>query len=248
MSAAYEAREEMHTIEAHLYPNHLLGGEGTYIAKSTKEKTIGVEAICAAMKNRGGYDGSHDEAVKTVNHFFKEMMYQLCDGFSVNTGWFTVNIRFGGLFHSLNEPFDRKKHQVSFSFHMLKPMKALTSLIEVVVNGHIEDPAYISEFNDLEDGEYHMFEPGHVCVVLGRHIKIEGPGDETGLWMVPALDPGKAVKVPRIVNNTASRIEFVPVNTGFAENRLEIRTRYAGSGVELSKTRIIASPFSINQA
>jgi hypothetical protein len=51
------------------------------------------------MRNRGGYDGSHDEAVKTVNHFFKEMMYQLCDGFSVNTGWFTVNVHIGGLFH-----------------------------------------------------------------------------------------------------------------------------------------------------
>jgi formylmethanofuran dehydrogenase subunit C len=54
--------------------------------KNTREKTINVEAICAVMRNRGGYDGSHDEAVKTVNHFFKEMMYRLCDGFSVNTG------------------------------------------------------------------------------------------------------------------------------------------------------------------
>ena len=85
MSSVYEAKEEMHQIEAQLYPNHLAGGENTYLAKNTKEKTINVDAICAAMRNRGGYDGSHDEAVKTVNHFFKEMMYQLCDGFSVNT-------------------------------------------------------------------------------------------------------------------------------------------------------------------
>jgi len=87
MSTIYEAKEEMHRLEAVLYPNHLTGQENTYFARNTKEKTIDVEAICAAMKNRGGFEGSHDEAVKTVNHFFKEMMYQLCDGFSVNTGY-----------------------------------------------------------------------------------------------------------------------------------------------------------------
>jgi len=139
MSTVYEAKEEMHQIEAQLYPNHLTGGENTYLAKNIKEKTINVEAICAAMRNRGGYDGSHDEAVKTVNYFFKEMMYQLCDGFSVNTGWFTVNVHIGGLFHSVKEIFDPKKHHVTFKFHMLKAMKSLTSLIEVTVNGHLEE-------------------------------------------------------------------------------------------------------------
>ena len=104
MADIYEAKEEMHSIEAQLYPNHMKG-DGTYIARNTKEKTIGIEAICAAMKNRGGFEGSHDEAVKTVRHFFKEMMYQLCDGFSVNLGWFTVNVSFSGVFHTVNEPF-----------------------------------------------------------------------------------------------------------------------------------------------
>jgi len=95
------------------------------------------------MRNRGGYDGNHDEAVKTVNHFFKAMMYQLCDGFSVNTGWFTVNGQIGGLFHSVKGIFDPKKHPVSFKFHTLKAMKNLTSFIEVIINSHIEETAYI---------------------------------------------------------------------------------------------------------
>jgi hypothetical protein len=129
MSSIYEAKEEMHQIEAQLYPNHLTGGENTYLAKNTKEKTINVDAICAAIRNRCGYDGSHDEAVKTVNHFFKEMMYQLCDGFSVNTGWFTVTVHIGGLFHSVKEIFDPKKYPVSFKFHALKAMKNLPSVL-----------------------------------------------------------------------------------------------------------------------
>jgi hypothetical protein len=38
MSSIYEAKEEMHQIEAQLYPNHLAGGENTYLAKNVKEK------------------------------------------------------------------------------------------------------------------------------------------------------------------------------------------------------------------
>ena len=56
MSDVYEAKEEMHSIEAQLYPNHLAGGEGTYVARNVKEKTIGIEAVCASMKNRGGFE------------------------------------------------------------------------------------------------------------------------------------------------------------------------------------------------
>ena len=92
------------------------------MAKNTKEKTINVGAICAAMRNKGGYDGSHDEAVKTVNHFFKEMMYQLCDGFSVNTGRFTTTVHIGDLFHSVKEGFDSKhdKRMNESPFNMVK--------------------------------------------------------------------------------------------------------------------------------
>jgi len=249
MSSVYESKEEMHRLEAVLYPNHLDGREDSYIARNTKEKTIDVEAVCAAMRNRGGYDGGHDEAVKTVKHFFKEMMYQLCDGFSVNTGWFTATVNIGGLFHSVKEGFDPKKHKVTFRFHMLKAMRELTKLIEIVISGHIADPAWIAEFNDLEnpDGN-NVFEPGHVSEILGRGIKIDGNPMENGLWMVPVDDPTKAVRVPRVPVNTASRLEFIPVDTTFSDNRLEIRTRYSDGGTLLKNTRIITSPFIITVA
>ena len=44
MSEIYEAKEEMHEIEAQLYPNHLQN-DGTYVAKNVKEKTIGLEKM-----------------------------------------------------------------------------------------------------------------------------------------------------------------------------------------------------------
>jgi len=249
MSTVYEAKEEMHRLEAVLYPNHLQGGENTYIAKNTKEKTIDVPAICAVMKNRGGYEGGLDESIKTVNHFFKEMMYQLCDGFSVNTGWFTISVSIGGLFHSVKEAFDPKKHKVSFRFNMLKAMRDLTSQIEIAINGHIDEPAFISEFNDMEDtGGGNDFVPGHVCEIVGRRLKIDGNAAETGLWLVPVADPSQRKKITRIISNTVSRIEFIPVATDFAENRIEIRTRYSGIADQpLVTLRTITSPFVITE-
>jgi len=101
----------------------------------------------------------------------------------------------------------------------------------------------------MEDSEgSNLFEPGHVCEIVGHRIKIEGFPAESGLWMVPVQDPSKAVKINRVVSNTPSRIEFIPIDTGYSENRLEIHTRYSGSGIQLATTRIITSPFVISAA
>jgi len=246
MSDIYEAKEEMHSIEAQLYPNHLQG-DGTYIARNTKEKTIGIEAICAAMKNRGGFDGSYDEAVKTVRHFFKEMMYQLCDGFSINLGWFTVNVSFSGVFHTVNEPFAPPKHKVTFKFHMLKTMRKLTDLIEVTVNGHVEEPAYISEFVDMEeDMTNSLFVPGHGFTIHGHNIKIEGTNPDIGVYFRDETDHNKVVHVDRILENTPSKIVGIAPSPLTTKSQIIVITQYTG-GTPLKDIRIITSPFTVEE-
>jgi hypothetical protein len=74
MSDIYQVKEKMHKMRAKLYPSYLPGTEGKYIARTSNEATVSIEDICAAMKNRGGFDGSYEEAVKTMRHFFMEMM------------------------------------------------------------------------------------------------------------------------------------------------------------------------------
>jgi len=244
MSEIYEAKEEMHSIEAQLYPNHLQN-DGTYVAKNVKEKTIGIEAVCAAMKNRGGYDGGVDEAVKTVKHFLKEVMYQLCDGFSINLLWFTITVSFSGLFHSVNEPFAPPKHKVTFKFHPLKAMRKLTDLIEVTVNGRIEEPAYISEFIDLEeDLTNSLIVAGHGFAVHGHNIKIEGD-DPCGMYFVPVDDPSKKVKVERLLENNPSKITAIAPVVDNAVFRVEIVTKFSSSSTVLLTPRTITSPFTI---
>ena len=247
MSNLYESTAPLHGFEVQLYANHLAGGENTFVAKNTKEKTLNIDEIVGSMRVRGCYEGSVEDANKTIKHFLKETMFLLCDGYSVNLDWYTISVHVSGLFHSVNEPFDPKTHKVGFSFHTLKPMREQASHITIKVNGHIEDAAYITEFKDMEEHHYHnMYELGHVCEIVGQRIKIEGPASEIGLWMVPVLDPTQRVKVTRIISNSPSRIEFMPVDTTFQDNRLEIRTRFSGSATQLSQTRTITSNFTIS--
>jgi len=248
MSNLYESTAPLHGFEVQLYQNHLQGGENTFVARNTKEKTLNIDEICGSMRVRGGYEGSIEDANKTIRHFLKEAMFLLCDGYSVNLDWYTISVHVSGLFHGVNEPFDPKKHKVGFSFHTLKAMREQASHITIKVNGHIEDAAYITEFRDMEEQHMHpnMYDQGHVCEIVGQRIKIDGPSAEAGLWMVPVLDPAQRVKVTRIISNAPSRIEFMPVNTNHADNRLEIRTRFSGAGNPLAQTRTITSNFIVS--
>jgi hypothetical protein len=45
--------------------------------------------------------------------FLKEMTYLLCDGYSVNTGYFTVDITTKDVFDTPKENFDPKKHSLA---------------------------------------------------------------------------------------------------------------------------------------
>ena len=56
MSDIYAVKEKMHKMRAKLYPSYLPGTEGKFIARTANEASVNIEEICAAAKNRGGYD------------------------------------------------------------------------------------------------------------------------------------------------------------------------------------------------
>ena len=74
MSNLYESSAPLHELEVQLYPNHLQGGANTFIAKNVKEKILNIDEICGSMKVRGGYEGSIEDANKTIRHFLKEVV------------------------------------------------------------------------------------------------------------------------------------------------------------------------------
>jgi len=203
------------------------------------------------MKNRGGYDGSYEDAIQTVRHFFMEMMYQLCDGFSVNSGFFTIHPSIGGTFHSDKEAHDHKKHPVTFRFQSLKALRDLRNNVDVIIEGYADTQGFIAEFIDVEENTTNtIFVPGDQFIIHGNKIKIAGDNPAVGVYFVPVDDPSKAVKVTRIAENSSGKIiGIAPASTGYANNRIEIRTQFSGSGNTFLKSlRVITSGFILEEA
>ncbi|MDR1218258.1 MAG: hypothetical protein LBK73_01460 [Treponema sp.] len=96
MAIINNVNEVLRRIRVKLYPNYLSTVEGAYIARTSNEASLSVEEVCAAIKNRGGFTGSYGDLVECVRQFFDEAAYQLCDGFAVNAGYFSITPTWAG--------------------------------------------------------------------------------------------------------------------------------------------------------
>ena len=119
----------MHRIRVKLYPNHLPEGKGTYFARTDSEATIDIDQVCAAMRERGGFKGDYRDLVDNIKRYNDEVAYQLCDGFTVTNGYFSVYPNLGGTFTTPKETPDPKKHPLSFRFRTHKLLRKLCSKV-----------------------------------------------------------------------------------------------------------------------
>ena len=250
MSIINDIKEVLHKIRVKLYPNYLPNVEGAYIARTDSEASLNVDKVCAALKNRGGYGGDYEDLVEGIKQFFDEAVYQLCDGFAVNMGYFSIHPNVGGTFNSVNDIHDHKKHPITFRFRTLPKLRRLAELIGVEIEGIADPSGWIDEFHDTdEDSINTLYIPGDQFVIHGHKIKIAGDDPGVGLFFVPVNDPSKAVKVTRIAENTPSKIIGIAPQTEHLHNRIEIRTQFSGSGVTFLKSiRTITSGFVLEES
>jgi hypothetical protein len=72
----------LHTIKAWLFDNQLTEDQNDFAARVSAERTLNVREICRSAVEHA------------VELFHQEMAYRLCDGFSVNTGWYKASFSF----------------------------------------------------------------------------------------------------------------------------------------------------------
>ena len=223
--------ELLHSIHVMLYPNYLPGVKGKYIARTANETVLSIEQICASIKFRGGFTGQYDDLVKHVKQFFDEAAHHLCDGYSINTGYFSIHPEIFGTFNSVTDIHENKKPQINFKLQVKKPLYELSRKINVKVTGMADSRAFIDKYIDTEEKtENSIFIPGNLFCISGNKIKITGNSPDCGVFFVPVEDPAKAVKVARIAENSSSKVIGIAPDTGFRYNRIEIRTRFSGQG------------------
>jgi hypothetical protein len=126
----------LHRIKAWLFPNALTTEDpNDFTARVSSEKSLNVRQVCETAVARGGADVSAAAMNHSVELWLKEMAYQLCDGFSINCGWFTVSVHIKGVFNSPNGHYRPEKHAVSFEFHQGATLRKLIASIVVDILG-----------------------------------------------------------------------------------------------------------------
>ncbi|MCL2320156.1 MAG: DUF4469 domain-containing protein [Treponema sp.] len=242
--------EKLNRIRAKLYPNYLPSTKGTYIARTNGDTALTIEEVCAALKNRGGYTGNYEDLIDNVKQFYDEVAYQLCNGNAVNTGYYSIHPNIGGTFDTVKEPYDNMKNPISFRFRQRSKLRRLTEKIAVKIEGLADVNGFIGEFYDFDEKSTNsIYVPGDQFRIKGYKIKISGDDPSNGVYFVPVMEPDKAVKVSRLATNNATLISGIAPKTEFVQNRIEIRTQYAGSSnIYLKNQRIITSSFILEEA
>jgi hypothetical protein len=251
MAIISNVNEVLHRIRVKLYPNYLPRVEGAYIARTDNEASLSVEQVCAALKNRGGFTGNYDDLVEYVKQFFDEAAYQLCDGFSVNTGYYSIHPNVGGTFNAVNEAHDKEKHPVSFRFRTLAALRSLAERIDVEVEGLADVQGYIDEFIDITtEAVNETATPGGMFSISGHKIKVVGEDPACGMYFVSQGDSPQEVKVAgHLAENTGSKVIGVIPSLTAGEWKAVIKTQFSGSGSTILKApRVIESFFTLTVA
>ena len=234
-----------HRIRAKLYPSYLSTVDGAYIARTDNEKTLTVKDVCTILKTRAGFTGKYEDLLECVRQYYDEVAYQLCDGYAITNGYYTIHPNIGGSFNSANEAHNHEKHPISVRFGARAKLRNLLKNVAVDIEGIADGSGYIDMFTDFEDNSVNeTLSPGNQFAIHGHKIKVVGDDPTVGVYIVPVEDPAQAVKVERIAENGPTKITGIIPDTKHQYNRIEIRTQFAGSNsIKLKAPRTITSNF-----
>jgi len=233
----------MHRVKVRLFPNYLPGVPGAYIARTENERILTIKDVLAAMRDRGGYTGDLDQLYEGIKRYYEEMVYQVLDGYGVNTGLYMIHVNVGGTFDSANDKHDPAKHRITFRIYPQALLRSQAQYVEIEIVGIGESEAWLDEIIDVQsEAVNESLTPGKNFQLRGSHIRVAGePGvSGWGVFFVPS-DGSAAVPVTdRLVDNQANYVAgIVPALDPAKTWRTEVRTYFASSGHFLKNLRTI---------
>lgn len=218
----------LHRIKAYLYENLLTADPNDYIARVASERSLGVQEICEASVNRGGADVSSQAMQHAVELFLKEMAYQLSDGYSVNTGYFTAQSQIRGVFNSPNETFNSEKHNILFQFNQGEKLRQEIPHIEVQMLGLADSTTAILQVLDVKSGTVNdVLTPNKNLKITGTKIKIAGEEPANGIYFVnQGTEARTKVEASEIVVNNPSELIAVILDLASGTYKVEVVTQF----------------------
>jgi hypothetical protein len=238
----------LHTIKAHLYENALTADPNDYVARVSSERSLGVKDICESAVARGGADVSASAMEHAVSLFLKEMGYQLCDGFGVNTGWFSAAPHIKGSFHSPDEHFDHAKQRVLFEMQQGAELRKELELVSVDVLGVAEVGLHIAQVVDVKTGSINdLLTPSRNLKISGHKLKIAGSNPANGVCFVAEGTGARyLVEASDIVTNNPSELIVVIPALPAGAYKLKVSTQFTNSvPLKEPRTAIFDRPLTV---
>ena len=218
-----------HTIKAYLYDNLLTPDPNDFTARVSSERSLSVADICHSAATRGGADVSDAAMSHAVELFLKEMAYRLCDGFAVNTGYFTAMPVVRGVFLNPNETFDPQRHTLQFQFTQGELMRREIEDVEVKIMGVAETGLYIGQVEDMKSRTVNeVLTPGFNLRVTGTKLRVVGDKPGVGIFFRETAT-NTATKVDEgdiVVNNPSELMIIIPALPA-GTYQLEITTQFS---------------------
>ena len=224
----------LHKIKAYLYDNVLTkDNPNDFIARTVSERSLNVKQICEAAVNRGGADVTAASMEHATALFLKEMAYQLCDGYSVNTGYFTAGTQIRGVFDSPVETFNSQKHSILFQFNQGEKLRAEIPNIEIEILGVADASSVILQVKDVKSGTVNdLLTSGRNLKISGNKIKVAGDDAANGIYFVNADTNGRIqVDISDVVVNNPSELIVIIPDLSAGTYKLEVVTQYAGGNL-----------------
>ncbi|MDR1803593.1 MAG: DUF4469 domain-containing protein, partial [Treponema sp.] len=200
-------------------------------------KSLSIDDICLSAANRGGADISAAAMGHAVQLWLKEMAYRLCDGFSINAGWFNVQANIRGVFNSPSETFSPEKHTVSFEFHQGSLLRKELGSVEVEIQGVAEQSFYVAQVTDIKSGLVNdLLTPNRNLRIQVSKLKIAGESENNGIFFVNQANQQRVkVDATDIVNNNPSELIIVIPALEAGSYKLEIVTQFTNSSKMMLK-------------
>lgn len=230
----------LHKIKAYLYDNMLTkDNPNDYIARVISERSLNVKQICEAAVTRGGADVSAPAMEHAVELFLKEMAYQLCDGYSVNTGYFTAGTNIRGVFDTASEAYNPEKHSIFFQFSQGQKLRSEIPNIEVSILGIADYTSAILQVTDVKTGSINdLLTPGRNLRIAGNKIKVAGDHPDNGIFFVDTVTQSRVqVEASEIVTNNPSELIIIIPALPAGSYRLEIVTQFTYGNLLLKEPR-----------
>jgi len=222
----------LHKIKAYLYDHALTqNNPNDFIARVSSERSLSIKEICEAAVTRGGADVSAAAMEHAAGLFLKEMAYQLCDGYSVNTGYFNASTQIRGVFDSPTESFNSSKHSILFQFNQGEKLRAEIPNIEIDILGVADAGGAILEVKDVKSGSINdVITPGKNLRIKGYKIRVAGANPENGIFLInTASNERIRISDDEIVVNNPSEVIVVLPALEPGQYSLEVVTQYSGN-------------------